>query len=462
MLETEPATFLGTASDGGGVAVTPSSLHDYNVALSNLLPASYFPTAVTQGSHGNSGESGCDFPVHYGANDPLARGCVVGGQLKPGGGGKGVVVDCKGFEGPYSRKVASGNVVGTIANAWDEHECAEKCASSDFPCFGFDYRAKVDSLGRSNTCTFTALPLGNVNNGAVNTLQTVTEEDDDHIYYAATGLCTTTAVAVNYCYPGNTKKPCTAIPPVDSSATTNANYMSVRGIKVSNSKAKEQADGNYKSDCDSYVAWKAESRIWSGAAYTVRQHEKGCEIGEKLRDDGGATIEKCEAECGALYGGVGCCQCNSECHQCGCRACAYVCMGELYDCNCWAKPGANQERNHWNCFDETRTCMQDANTPAPPPPPPTLAASPEAAPAPTHTTDGQFTEWKGGDVQLTGEWAGTTPAIGRFTNAYFNYDGQKLHILNDWIYGDVSEVKSNCYNKVNVSSILHSLCFLLT
>ena len=284
MLETEPATFLGTASDGGGVAVTPSSLHDYNVALSNLLPASYFPTAVTQGSHGNSGESGCDFPVHYGANDPLARGCVVGGQLKPGGGGKGVVVDCKGFEGPYSRKVASGNVVGTIANAWDEHECAEKCASSDFPCFGFDYRAKVDSLGRSNTCTFTALPLGNVNNGAVNTLQTVTEEDDDHIYYAATGLCTTTAVAVNYCYPGNTKKPCTAIPPVDSSATTNANYILcvVSKSAIQRRKSKQMAITKVIAIAMSRGKQKAESgqvpHTLSGNTRKGAKLERSCEM----------------------------------------------------------------------------------------------------------------------------------------------------------------------------------------
>ena len=38
-LETEPATFLGVANENGGVAVTPSSTHDYNVAESNLHPA---------------------------------------------------------------------------------------------------------------------------------------------------------------------------------------------------------------------------------------------------------------------------------------------------------------------------------------------------------------------------------------------------------------------------------------
>ena len=80
-------------------------------------------------------------------------------------------------------------------------------------------------------------------------------------------------------------------------------------------------------------------------------------------------------------------------------------------------------------------------------------------PSTFHSTDGQFTGWEEG--KPVGEWRNVQPAIGRFTNAYFNYDGKKLHILNDWIYGDVSEVTSNCYNKVNVSSILHSLCFLL-
>ena len=73
-----------------------------------------------------------------------------------------------------------------------------------------------------------------------------------------------------------------------------------------------EKEANYKSDCDSYVAWKAAKPIWARAAYTVGQHEKGCEIGERLRANGGATVDKCEAECGALYGGIGCCQCNPQ------------------------------------------------------------------------------------------------------------------------------------------------------
>ena len=65
-----------------------------------------------------------------------------------------------------------------------------------------------------------------------------------------------------------------------------------------------------------------------------------------------------------------------------------------------------------------------------------------------HVTDGEFTGWSVGQ-SLTGEWAGTRPAIGRFTNAYFNYDGERLHILNDWIYNDVLEVEATCYNLFN-------------
>lgn len=72
-------------------------------------------------------------------------------------------------------------------------------------------------------------------------------------------------------------------------------------------------------------------------------------------------------------------------------------------------------------------------------------------PKPTfqHVTDGKFTAWSYRRATMLGEWRNVRPAIGRFTNAYFNYDGNSLHILNDWIYGDVSEVTSNCYNLFN-------------
>jgi len=44
------------------------------------------------------------------------------------------------------------------------------------------------------------------------------------------------------------------------------------------------------------------------------------------------------------------------------------------------------------------------------------------------------------------EWSDVTPARGRYTNAYFDYDGTHLHILNDWIYNDAQTVKPYCYN----------------
>lgn len=40
-----------------------------------------------------------------------------------------------------------------------------------------------------------------------------------------------------------------------------------------------------------------------------------------------------------------------------------------------------------------------------------------------HVCDGDFT--------TVDEWAGVRPATGRYTNAYFDYDGERLHILND-------------------------------
>ena len=64
-----------------------------------------------------------------------------------------------------------------------------------------------------------------------------------------------------------------------------------------------------------------------------------------------------------------------------------------------------------------------------------------------HTCDGGFTNWVPG-VPLV-EWAGIQPAIGRFTNIYFDFDGTHLHILNDWIYNDEKPVQPNCYNLFN-------------
>ena len=62
-----------------------------------------------------------------------------------------------------------------------------------------------------------------------------------------------------------------------------------------------------------------------------------------------------------------------------------------------------------------------------------------------HVVDGLFTGWAPGMVGNY-EWSGITPARGRFTNAYFDFDGTYLHILNDWIYNDQKPVTGSCYN----------------
>ena len=47
-----------------------------------------------------------------------------------------------------------------------------------------------------------------------------------------------------------------------------------------------------------------------------------------------------------------------------------------------------------------------------------------------HVCDGKFTGFEGPGTAVK-EWKGVTSARGRFTNAYFSYDGERLHILND-------------------------------
>lgn len=47
-----------------------------------------------------------------------------------------------------------------------------------------------------------------------------------------------------------------------------------------------------------------------------------------------------------------------------------------------------------------------------------------------HVCDGKFTGFEGPGTAVK-EWKGVTSARGRFTNAYFDYDGERLHILND-------------------------------
>ena len=58
-------------------------------------------------------------------------------------------------------------------------------------------------------------------------------------------------------------------------------------------------------------------------------------------------------------------------------------------------------------------------------------------PAANHSSDGAFG---------IGEWDDVVPAIGRFTNAYFDYADGFLYILNDWIYNPDRVVLPTCYN----------------
>lgn len=58
-------------------------------------------------------------------------------------------------------------------------------------------------------------------------------------------------------------------------------------------------------------------------------------------------------------------------------------------------------------------------------------------PVANHSSDGAFG---------IGEWDTVVPAVGRFTNAYFDYADGFLYILNDWIYNPDREVSPTCYN----------------
>jgi outer membrane protein assembly factor BamB len=63
-----------------------------------------------------------------------------------------------------------------------------------------------------------------------------------------------------------------------------------------------------------------------------------------------------------------------------------------------------------------------------------------------HTVDGKFTDW---DPEVTGgtyEWYDIIPAVGMYTHAFFDYDGESLYIMNDWKYNDVSKLEPDCYN----------------
>ncbi len=63
-----------------------------------------------------------------------------------------------------------------------------------------------------------------------------------------------------------------------------------------------------------------------------------------------------------------------------------------------------------------------------------------------HTVDGVFTDWDALNPPDDWEWKGASPASGKYTWAYFDYDGTKLHILNDWRYNDTTVLDPDCFN----------------
>ena len=92
-----------------------------------------------------------------------------------------------------------------------------------------------------------------------------------------------------------------------------------------------------------------------------------------------------------------------------------------------------------------------------------------------HTCDGKFTGWskrgqlsgeypnydelastatRDGNTRPTAlhEWHDIAPVRGRFTNIYFDFDGEYLHVLNDWIYNDdpLRPVYPECFNLFEV------------
>ncbi|PKN54359.1 MAG: hypothetical protein CVU56_27005, partial [Deltaproteobacteria bacterium HGW-Deltaproteobacteria-14] len=64
----------------------------------------------------------------------------------------------------------------------------------------------------------------------------------------------------------------------------------------------------------------------------------------------------------------------------------------------------------------------------------------------THTVDGQFTDWSAVDLPTFFEWYNVPAAHGAYTNAYFDFTGSKLYILNDWFFNDASPIDNGCYN----------------
>lgn len=67
-----------------------------------------------------------------------------------------------------------------------------------------------------------------------------------------------------------------------------------------------------------------------------------------------------------------------------------------------------------------------------------------------HTVDGQVTGWTPGAAPQH-EWADVQPAVGRYTYLYVDYDGERLHLFNDWHYMD-AVVDPSCYNRFDVTT----------
>ena len=65
-----------------------------------------------------------------------------------------------------------------------------------------------------------------------------------------------------------------------------------------------------------------------------------------------------------------------------------------------------------------------------------------------HTVNGTFTDWMPG-TNAPYEWFDIQPAVGRYTYLYVDFDGHRLHLLNDWHYMG-SDVSATCYNEFNV------------
>ncbi len=63
-----------------------------------------------------------------------------------------------------------------------------------------------------------------------------------------------------------------------------------------------------------------------------------------------------------------------------------------------------------------------------------------------HTVDGAFTDWDAVAPPAEYEWFDGIHAVGKYTHAYFDFDGTHLYILNDWYLNDAKALENGCYN----------------